>query len=60
MSLVGRGVLTTPPFTGPFCRPVSAQSTTQPWRAETLTPMSSTTTAYVELSTQQSYIHVVE
>ncbi len=31
-SLIGRCVLTAPPFVGPFCRSVGAQSTTQPWR----------------------------
>ncbi len=29
-SLIGTGVLTTPPSVGPFCRSVGAQSTTQP------------------------------
>ncbi len=29
-SLIGRGVLTTPPVIGPFCRSVGAQSTTPP------------------------------
>ncbi len=38
-SLIGRGVLTTPPF-GPFCRTVDAQSTTQPWHTDPLTPLS--------------------
>ncbi len=28
-SWIGRGVLTTPPFVGPFCRPVGDQSTAQ-------------------------------
>ncbi len=36
-SLIGRGVLVTPPFVGPFCRRVGTQSTTQPWRAHPLT-----------------------
>ncbi len=31
-----RGVLTTPPFAGPFCRPFGAQSTTQPWHTAPL------------------------
>ncbi len=30
MKLIGRGVLTTPQFVGPFCREVGAQSTVQP------------------------------
>ncbi len=33
------GALATPPFVvGPFCRSVGAQYTTQPWRADPLTP----------------------
>ncbi len=36
MSLIGRGVLILPPFVGPFCRPVGAQYTTQPWRVDNL------------------------
>ncbi len=37
--MIGRGGLTTPlAFVGPFCRSVGAQSTTQSWRAEPLTP----------------------
>ncbi len=36
-SLIGRVVLTTPPL-GPFCRTVGAQSTTQSWNTDSLTP----------------------
>ncbi len=36
--LLGRGVLTTPPFFAPFCRSVRAQSTAQPWHIKQLTP----------------------
>ncbi len=36
-SLVGRGVLITPPFR-PFCRSVGVHSTIQPCRADSLTP----------------------
>ncbi len=36
-SLIDRSVLITPPFVGPFCRSVGAQSATQPWRADPLT-----------------------
>ncbi len=38
-SLVGRCVLISPPFAGIFCRSVGAQSTTQPWRVDPLTPL---------------------
>ncbi len=38
-SLIGRGVLITPPLFGPFCRSAGAQSTTQSWRADSLTPL---------------------
>ncbi len=37
-SLIDRGVLITPPFVEPFCRSVGAQSTTEAWRADPLTP----------------------
>ncbi len=37
-SLIGGVVLVTPPFVGPFCRSVGAQSTAQSWRADPLTP----------------------
>ncbi len=36
--MIDRGVLITLPFVGPFCRSVGAKSTTQPWRADPLTP----------------------
>ncbi len=39
MSLIDRGVLTTPPSIGLLCRSVCAQSTTQPWYTDTLTPL---------------------
>ncbi len=29
-------MLASPPFVGPFCRSAGAQSTTQPWRADTM------------------------
>ncbi len=32
-SLIGRGMITTPPFVGPFCGSVGALSTTQPGMA---------------------------
>ncbi len=38
MNLIGRGVLITQPFVGPFSRSVGTQSTTQPRRADPLTP----------------------
>ncbi len=38
MSLIGRGVLVTPPFVGLFCRSVGAQSTTKAWHADPLAP----------------------
>ncbi len=37
-SLIGRGVLIAPPFVGPLCRSAGAQSTTQPWHSDPLTP----------------------
>ncbi len=40
--LIGRGVLITPPFVGPFCRSVGAQSTVQAWLADPLTLLSLT------------------
>ncbi len=36
-SLIGRGVLSTPPFFGTFCRPVGAQSSAQHWHTGPLT-----------------------
>ncbi len=33
-SLIGRGVLTTPSFVGPFCRSVGAQSAAQRWHTD--------------------------
>ncbi len=38
-SLDGRGVLSTPPFVGPFRRSVGAQSTAKLWHTDPLTPM---------------------
>ncbi len=35
-SLIGRGVLTLPPFVGPFCSSVGDQSTAQSWHADPL------------------------
>ncbi len=35
--LIGRGVLITPAFVGPFCRSVDAQSTAQPWHTDPFT-----------------------
>ncbi len=37
MSLIGRGVLTTMPV-GPFCRVAGAQTVTQPWHTDPLSP----------------------
>ncbi len=37
-NLIGRVVLSTPPFVGPFCRSLSAKSTAQPWHTYPLTP----------------------
>ncbi len=37
MSLIGRGVLTTLPVE-PFCRVAGAQSVTQPWHTDPLSP----------------------
>ncbi len=38
-SLDGRGVLSTPPFVGPFRRSVGAQWATKHWHNDPLTPM---------------------
>ncbi len=38
-SLVGRGVLSTPPFVGPFRRSVGDHSNTKLWHTDPLTPM---------------------
>ncbi len=35
-SLIGKGVLAIPPFVGPVCRSVGAQSTTQSWHINPL------------------------
>ncbi len=32
--MIGRGVLTAPAFIGPFCLPVDAKSTAQPWHSD--------------------------
>ncbi len=34
---MGIGLVTTPPFIGPFCRSVGAQATTQSWHTDLLT-----------------------
>ncbi len=34
--MIGRGMLTTQPLVGPFCRSVVAQPTDQPWHTEPL------------------------
>ncbi len=34
--MINRDVLITPPFVGPYCRSVGAQSTTEPWHADPL------------------------
>ncbi len=36
--MLGRGVLTTPPFVGPFCRSVGAPVTTQAGHIESFSP----------------------
>ncbi len=38
-SLIDRGLLTTLPFVGPFCRSLGVQSTTHPWYSDPLTPV---------------------
>ncbi len=48
-SLIGRGVVDTPPFVGPFCTPLDAQSTGQSRHTDLLTPRAITPSAVVVL-----------